>query len=178
MCPTASSGVPGFWYSGDPDQEPGRTVLKALRDYRAAEQEMRRRARDSLGINEKDMQALRYLMRAHEQGNSLGPTEVSRLLAISTASTTALIDRLVSSGHIRRQLHPTDRRALELVPTENSSREMRELLGPMHHRMMAVAASLSTDEAEIVAGFLQRLTDVVDEKPAAAENTGDGSAPS
>jgi DNA-binding MarR family transcriptional regulator len=169
MCPSNAAGVPGFWYSGDRDQESARTVLKALRDYRAAEQDMRRRTRDAMGINEKDMHALRHLMRAQQQGNSLSPTDVSRLLAISTASTTALIDRLVSSGHIRRQVHPTDRRALELVPTEKSSREMREVLGPMHHRMMAAATSLSAEEAEIVTRFLQRLTDVVDEKPSSAE---------
>ncbi|WAP51728.1 MarR family transcriptional regulator [Arthrobacter sp. ATA002] len=146
-------------------------MLKALRDYRAAEQDMRRRGRVALGINEKDMQALRHLMRAHEQGNNLSPTDVSRFLSISTASTTALIDRLVSSGHIRRKLHPTDRRALELVPTEKSNREMRELFGPMHQRMLAVATALSADEAEVVAGFLQQLTDVVDEKPASTGQT-------
>ena len=178
MCPSSPAGVPGFWYSGDPDQESGRTVLKALRDYRAAEQDMRRRTRDALGVNEKDMQALRHLMRAQEQGNSLGPTDISRLLAISTASTTALVDRLVSSGHIRRQLHPTDRRALELVPTEKSSREMREILGQMHQRMMAVAKSLSPDEADIVARFLQRLTDVIDEKPAPSQQSDEISGPS
>lgn len=178
MCPSSSAGVPGFWYSGNPDQESGRSVLKALRDYRAAEQDMRRRTRDALGINEKDMQALRHLMCAQEQGNSLSPTDVSRLLSISTASTTALIDRLVSSGHVRRELHPTDRRALELVPTEKSSREMRKILGPMHHGMMAVAEALSPQDAEIVARFLQSLTDVVDEKPAPAQQPGEISGPS
>ena len=110
------------------------------------------------------MQALRHLMRAHQQGIFLGPTDLSRLLYISTASTTALIDRLVSSGHIERRVHPTDRRALELVPTSKSDKEMQDVLGPMHERMMAVASSLSPHEAEIVAGFLQRITDAVDEK--------------
>lgn len=178
MCPSQPKGVPGFWYSGDPKQESSRTALKALRDYRTAEQDMRRRTREALGINEKDMQALRHLMRAQQQGNNLGPTDISRLLAMSTASTTALIDRLVSSGHIRRQLHPTDRRALELVPTEKSSREMREILGPMHRRMMDVATSLSPHEAEIIARFLQNITDIIDDKPSTAEEPGKASGPS
>lgn len=164
MDPSSPSGVTGFWYPTRPEQEPARAVLNTLRDYRSAEQEMRRRTREELGINEKDMQALRHLMRAHQQGVALGPTDLSRLLSISTASTTALIDRLVSSGHIERRLHPTDRRALELVPTEKSDTEMREFLGPMHERMMAVAASLSPEEAEIIAVFLQRITDALDEK--------------
>lgn len=166
MHPSTSAGVTGFWYAGQPDQESGRAVLNALRDYRLAEQDLRRRTRDKFGINEKDMQALRYLMRAHHQRDSLGPTDLSRLLGISTASTTALIDRLVSSGHLERRRHPTDRRALELIPTKKSNIEMREVLEPMHNRMMDVAAALSPDEAQIIAGFLQRLTDIVDEKPA------------
>lgn len=165
MGPSSTSGAGGFWYPERPEQEPARVVLNTLRDYRSAERDMRRRTSAELGINEKDMQALRHLMRAHRQGISLGPTDLSRLLNISTASTTALIDRLVSSGHVQRQLHPTDRRALELIPTLKSDSEVRDVLGPMHERMMAAAASLSPAEAATVAAFLQRLTDAVDEKP-------------
>ena len=58
---------------------------------------------------------------------------------------------------------------MELIPTKKSNIEMREILEPMHNRMMDVAAALSPDEAQIIAGFLQRLTDIVDEKPASSE---------
>ena len=125
---------------------------------------MRSRIRDHMNINEKDMLALRHVMHAHQHGNPLGPTDLSRLLSISTASTTALIDRLVSSGHVQRQLHPTDRRALKLIPTDKSNVEIHETLGRLHERMMEVASSLSPEEAEVVIRFLHLLRETVEDR--------------
>lgn len=168
MSSTTESGANGYWYPGDPDREPAKAVLQALRQYRAAEQQMRQRTRDELNINDKDMQALHYLMHAHQHGSALGPTELSRLLSISTASTTALIDRLVHSGHVERQIHPTDRRALKLVPTDISHVDMQTSLSRLHERMMDAASSLPPGDADAVTKFLQALTDIVDQEPHAA----------
>ena len=165
MAPSTASEVTGYWYPGNTDQSPARAVLEALRHYRSAEQGMRQRIRGEMNINEKDMQALHHLMRAHQRGAALGPTDLSRLLSISSASTTALIDRLVSSGHIQRRLHPTDRRALELIPTEKSDTQMQETMGRLHERMMKAAASLTPDEAAVVTRFLGLLTETVDQEP-------------
>ena len=169
MCPSTVSRVASYWYPGAPDQEPAKALLEALRDYRTAEQEMRRRIRDEMNITEKDMLALRHVLHAHQRGNPLGPTDLSRLLSISSASTTALIDRLVSSGHVRRQLHPTDRRALKLIPTDKSSTEIHETLGRLHERMMEAASSLSHEEAEVVTRFLHLLQETVEKEPAAPQ---------
>lgn len=169
MCPSSATGsatsVTSYWYPGDPDQEPSRLLLEALRNYRAAEQQMRQRIRDEMKINEKDLVALRHLMHAHQHGNALSPKDLSRLLSISSASTTALIDRLVSSGHIQRQLHPTDRRALRLIPTHKSNVEMQETLSQLHERMMEVTESLTSKEAETVTRYLVRLTEIVKNEP-------------
>ncbi|MDN3482166.1 MarR family transcriptional regulator [Arthrobacter sp. APC 3897] len=168
MSSTTESGGNGYWYPGDPDRQPAKAVLEALRQYRAAEQQMRQRTRNELNINEKDLQALQYLMHAHRHGSALGPTELSRLLSISSASTTALIDRLVRSGHVERQIHPTDRRALKLVPTDKSHVDMHSSLSRLHERMMNAASSLSPGEANAVTRFLQELTGIVDQEPHAA----------
>lgn len=169
MCPPSASGtatsVTSYWYPGGPDEDPSRLLLKALRNYRNAEQQMRRRIRDEMKINEKDLIALRHLMHAHQHGNALGPTDLSRLLSISSASTTALIDRLVRSGHIQRQLHPTDRRALRLIPTDKSNVEIQETLSQLHERMMEVTESLTSEEAETVTHYLNRLTEVIENEP-------------
>ena len=165
MSSTKASGENGYWYPGTPDRDAARTVLQALRQYRTAEQEMRQRIRNELNINEKDMQALHYLMHAHQHGEALGPTELSRLLSISTASTTALIDRLVRSGHVERQIHPTDRRALKLVPTDKSHVDMQTNLHRLHERMMDVASALSPAEANVVARFLLALTETANQEP-------------
>ncbi|MDQ0771428.1 DNA-binding MarR family transcriptional regulator [Pseudarthrobacter defluvii] len=149
----------GYWYGPDGQLDCSAAVLKALRDYRAAETEIRRSTRDSMGMGETDILALRYLLRVQASGKQVVPKDLSRFLNITSASTTSLIDRLVASGHVRREAHPSDRRSVVVVPTVESDQEVRETLGAMHRRMMAVAEGLSAEEARVVVDFLQRMTE-------------------
>ena len=153
----------GYWYGPDGKLDAGAAVLKALREYRAAEQSVRRSTRDSMGMGETDLLALRFLLRAQASGETVVPKDLSRILGITSASTTSLIDRLVASGHVRREAHPSDRRSVIIVPTPESDQEVRLTLGAMHRRMMAVAEGLSADEARIVVQFLSRMASAVHE---------------
>lgn len=157
MVSTGNEGS-GYWYGPDGQLDYSAAVLKALRDYRAAETEIRRSTRDSMGMGETDILALRYLLRVQASGKQVVPKDLSRFLNITSASTTSLIDRLVASGHVRREAHPSDRRSVVVVPTAESDKEVRETLGAMHKRMMAVAEGLTTEEARVVVDFLQRMT--------------------
>ncbi|MFJ4210064.1 MarR family winged helix-turn-helix transcriptional regulator [Paenarthrobacter sp. NPDC089675] len=161
----------GYWYGKDPGQkELAVGVLNALRDYRVSEQAMRKRTRSSMLMGEKDLLALRYLFEAEADGRVMKPKDLGDRLGITSASMTTLIDRLVDSGHIRREPHPTDRRALILRPTPASDQEVRHTLGAMHRRMLDIAASLSAGEAQVVMGFLQQMSaalDTVDDEPEA-----------
>ena len=157
MVSTGNEGS-GYWYGPDGQLDYSAAVLKSLRDYRAAETEIRRNTRDSMGMGETDILALRYLLRVQASGKQVVPKDLSQFLNITSASTTSLIDRLVGSGHVRREPHPSDRRSVVVVPTVESDKEVRETLGAMHRRMMSVAESLTADEARIVVDFLQRMT--------------------
>ena len=154
----------GYWYGPDGQLDSGAAVLKALRDYRTAEQSVRRSTRESMGMGETDLLALRFLLRAQASGETVVPKDLSRILGITSASTTSLIDRLAASGHVRRQAHPTDRRSVIVVPTAESDQEVKVTLGAMHRRMMAVAEDLSTEEARIVVQFLSHMASALDEK--------------
>lgn len=158
MPETANPTGAGYWYGQTPETAGGVDVLNALRTYRAAEAAMRRRTRDSMRMNETDLLAIRYVMQARQAGKPLGPKDLSRLLNISTASTTALIDRLQKGGYLTRRPHPTDRRALEIIPTDNADQEVRETLGKMHRRMLETAESLSPEEAGVITRFLRNMT--------------------
>lgn len=155
----------GYWYGADRPLDSPTAVLHALRDYRTAEVTTRRSTRDSMGMGETDLLALRYLLRAQAAGDRVGPKDLSRLLGITTASTTSLIDRLVGSGHVRREPHPTDRRSLVIVPTAVTDTEVRATLGAMHRRMLAVAEQLSPEESRIIVGFLRRMTEALERRP-------------
>ncbi|MFJ4026624.1 MarR family winged helix-turn-helix transcriptional regulator [Paenarthrobacter sp. NPDC089989] len=150
----------GYWYG---QETAAVEVLNALRDYRSAEAAMRRRTGSSMGMGETDLLALRYLLENERAGRDVGPKELGARLGITSASMTTLVDRLVRSGYVVREPHPTDRRALVLRPTKGSDLEVRNTLSGMHRRMLDVAASLSRGEALVVMDFLRRIREVIDQ---------------
>jgi DNA-binding MarR family transcriptional regulator len=165
----------GYWYADDDDSQRATSVLNSMRRYRAAEAEMRRRTRVSMGMGETDLAAIRYLVQAEKAGRSVSPKEISDTLGISTASTTKLVDRLVKSGHVERRPHPTDRRGLIIAPTWDTELEVRSTLASMHARMLEVAESLAPDDARAITAFLERMTraiEVDDQARGAADRRG------
>ena len=87
-----------------------------------------------------------------------------------TAATAKLLARLVKSGHIRRETHPTDRRAQLLFATPDAQHEVRKTLGAMHERMLSVAQDFSPGEQHAIIRFLDAMSSSVhapDEEPRA-----------
>jgi len=141
----------GYWY---PDAESASTVdvLNLLRRYRSAETAMRARTRISMKMNETDLVALRFLLREQRAGRIVRPIDIARMLDISTASTTTLIDRLEKGGH-----------AGVVVPTVSSDDEVRDTLGAMHRRMLALVDEMSDRERAVVTRFLAGMTSAIEE---------------
>lgn len=163
--PNPDAATAHYWYrDGDDDrQRRAVEVLQAFRVYRAAELAMRRRTREAMSMGENELLVLRYLLKAQAEDRRVSPSELARYLAVSTASTTAIIDRLEKSGHIVRRPHPTDRRSIHVIATEKSDQEVRETLGTMHARMMDAVRDMTPDESRIVIECLSRLQDAVDQ---------------
>ena len=162
-----------YWYGATDEDRTHRAVdvLQAFRLYRAAEVAMRRRTRESMSMGENELLVLRYLLKAAGAGRQVSPSELTRYLGVSTASTTAIIDRLERSGHVTRVPHPTDRRSIFVVATEESDVEVRQTLGEMHGRMMAAVIDMTPEESAIVVECLARLQDAVDRvDPQASED--------
>ena len=163
--PEQSTDSSGYWYDHDDDARRRRAVelLQSFRLYRAAEVAMRRRTRNSMSMGENDLLVLRYLLKAQQEGRSVSPGEIARYLAVSTASMTAIVDRLEKSGHVRRERHVTDRRSIYVVPTTESDAEVRRTLGEMHERMLEAVVDMSPGEIRIVMETLGRLQAAVDQ---------------
>ena len=66
-------GPSGYWYGPDDSLDPPGAVLQALREYRNVGGGTRRSTRDSMGMGETDLLALRYLLRATAAGEQAGP---------------------------------------------------------------------------------------------------------
>lgn len=151
----------GYWYDDRDGESAGmREVLSSLRAYRAAEVAMRRRTRESMAMGENELLVLRSLLAAPTR--SARPVELTRYLGVSTASTTALLDRLERSGHIERVANPADRRSILVRATPRAEEEVRRTLGTMHDRMMAAVAGMTPHECRVVSDFLDRMRTAVD----------------
>jgi DNA-binding MarR family transcriptional regulator len=162
---TGSPATSSYWYGDDADARRRRAVevLEAFRLYRAAEVAMRRRTRESMAMGENDLLVLRYLLKAQREQRSVSPGELTRYLGVSTASMTAIIDRLEKSGHVSRAAHPTDRRSIHVIATVDSDSEVRATLGAMHSRMFDAVIDMSPEESATVIACLTRLQDAVDQ---------------
>ena len=102
----------GFWY---PVEEAGSgsavEVLRAVRRFRVADLAMRNKARTDMDMNDSDLVALRHLIAAGERNETIGPKDLSVHLGITSAATAKLLSRLEGAGRLRREPHPSDRRA-------------------------------------------------------------------
>lgn len=163
-----------YWYPKDETRALRVGVLEALRMYRAAETAMRRRTQQSMAMGENELLVLRFITRATGRGEQVTPIDLARYLGLSTASITALLDRLERSDHVRRQPHPTDRRKVIITTTSQTEDEIRATLGQMHTRMHDATAGITAEEAKVIIDFLERMRAAVDEVDAHASRVSGG----
>lgn len=133
-------------------------VMGALGELREAEQKLSRASRRYMQLNETDMRALHYLIVCANRHAIATPGGIAQHLAISTASTTKLLDRLEKGGHIVRSPHPTDRRALAITITDDTRHAAMQTVGRQQAKRFYAAARLTREERAVVIRFLQDMT--------------------
>ncbi|PZF57819.1 MarR family transcriptional regulator [Curtobacterium sp. MCSS17_008] len=161
MTTEVTNSTTGFWY-GAGSRVDAVDVLNALRRYRSAESAAQRRARDALGIGENALLALRVLLDAESEGRSVNAKELADRLEITPASTSALVDRLVRSGHVERHADPHDRRGVILTASGDSMRQVLPVIDELDTRATEVAEHLPQSEMAVVVRFLEEMARVVD----------------
>lgn len=152
----------GFWY-GKGSRVDAVDVLNALRKYRSAESAAQRRAREALGIGENALLALRILLDAEATGRAVNSKELADRLEITPASTSALVDRLVRSGHVERHADPHDRRGVILTASGGSMRQVLQVIDELDTRTLEVAEHLPQSDMAVVVAFLEEMARVVDQ---------------
>ncbi|MDM7831314.1 MarR family winged helix-turn-helix transcriptional regulator [Cellulomonas edaphi] len=151
--------VPHYWYADDPSVA---DLLQAVRRFRRADVDMRRRMSAGMSMNGTDMQALQFVMATEAAGGHAHPRDISAYLNISTASTTKLLDRLAASGHLERATHPTDRRSVVVTSTPHAHQQIRSRLQAMHQAMAAIAAAVPPEARPALRTFLDAMSDHLD----------------
>ncbi|WP_396644343.1 MarR family winged helix-turn-helix transcriptional regulator [Microbacterium sp.] len=136
--------------AGVPPVRPATALVRALFSAGA---EFEKSLQHELSVNPTGLDAMGHLV----MSGPLSPGELSRRLDLTTAATTAAIDRLVALGHVTRAPHPTDRRSLLVVPTEASVQRAMSRLAPMIAAVDAVLDDFTDDEQEVIARYLARV---------------------
>lgn len=132
-------------------------MMTALATLRQAEERLAEAATRYMLLNRTDMRAIHFLIVSQNLGEAVTPGALASHLGISTASTTKLLDRLERGGHIVREPHPTDRRALIVQITPETRTAAMETVGRQQARRFNAAARLTPGEREVVIGFLEDM---------------------
>lgn len=137
-------------------------VLDAYDRFRAADAAMLLRIRTDTGMTDNELAILRFLLRERSSEHDVMPSEISRHLGISSASTTALIDRLERADMVERISHPTDRRSILVAATEKAERAIALTHEAFQKRLVDLTEALGSDERRDVITYLTALADAAD----------------
>lgn len=154
-------------------------LMTALARLRDAERALNDASLEYMKLNRNDMRALHYLIASTNRGKVATPGAIAAHLGISTASTTKLLDRLAAGGHITREPHPTDRRALAIAITPATHEAALHTVGRQQSKRFHAAARLTRGERDAVIRFLNDMTNEITAgterwaRENARENTGD-----
>jgi len=145
------------------DTQAAEHVLDALRQYREADTAMQARARASSSMTDNEMRIIQFLLTAAKDHRTVTPTTLSKHLGVTSASMTALLDRLERGGSIERVRHPSDRRSLVITATPHAEQTVGAPVLAFQQATHQIASELSPDEQRAVLAFLQRITAAVDQ---------------
>jgi DNA-binding MarR family transcriptional regulator len=106
------------------------------------------------------MSVSEVLALTHLSVDRIGPAEIARRLAVSTAASSGIVDRLVARGHVVRRPDPRDRRRTELVLSDAGRRTVMEQLLPMFAALDRLDRQLDPRERDVVSRYLNGVLDV------------------
>ncbi len=136
------------------------SLMTAFARLRRAEDLLAEASNTYMRLNRTDMRTLHFLIACAHRGELATPSAIAAHLGISTASTTKLLDRLERGGHITRESHPSDRRALVIRVTPETHQAAMSTVGRQQARRFNAAARLTPGERDVVIRF---VTDMADE---------------
>jgi len=161
----------------DTDEQPlGRQALESLmsadmREMSTESDQIGRLFAVSQDVRPADFRALLHIMVAETAGKPMTSGDLSHRMGLSGAAITYLVDRLIESGHIRRDSQPDDRRKVILRYSQPGLDTARSFFNPLgahtrnaisdlpdadlaaaHRVFTALIAAMRHFQAELAAG--------------------------
>ncbi len=136
-------------------------ILDALRQYSEHSERIIDLMGSRRGLHRTDLRTLSLLTQRDRAGAVTTPSDITRHLGLSSASTTALVDRLVRQGHARRERSEHDRRSVRVLATESATKEGRELFLPIAKGTWAALEPFTDEELATAERVLRAATDAL-----------------
>ncbi len=130
--------------SGRAELESG--ISADLRALTAESEQIGQLFAGSQEVRPTDFRALLHIMVAETADTPISPGELGQRMGLSGAGITYLVDRLIASGHVRRQDHASDRRKIVLRYADLGLDTARAFFTPLQqHTHDALAALPDAD---------------------------------
>lgn len=111
-----------------------------------------------LGLSVGDLNALHHLVGR----GPLGPAELGKRLAISSASATVLADRLERAGYVRRRPDPSDRRRIVLEVTDAAAARSLAAVHPLITHLTAIDDEFDEPTRQTITAYLARAAEAME----------------
>ena len=142
-------------------------ALTLLLDAAGADFAMRNR------LTATDVRALVCLLDRERAGVPASPTWLAGQLRVTTASVTALLDRLERAGHVRRLPRTDDRRRVDVLVQDSAKELGWAFFGPLIDAAAGVLDRRTAAERAVIDAFLDDMVAAVEALDSSA--TGQGS---
>jgi DNA-binding MarR family transcriptional regulator len=153
--------------AGSPDSRalPGRDEVARLSDLIRRIVVAMEQYSSSVGaqhdVHRTQLKALAVLMDHDPSATPMTPGTLGSALGLSSAATTALLDRLESAGHATRTRSLADRRVIDISITESALAVGRDLYLPLAARMQAALEPFGDDQLASANAVLSAILQAV-----------------
>ena len=110
-----------------------------------------------LGLNPTDLRCLDWLVDLPRSAR-----ELSDAVGVSSAATTAMIDRLEAKGFVRRTRTAEDRRKVMVEMTESGRERVGEFYGPLVMEGVTILGGLDDSELAVMLRHLVAIRELTD----------------
>lgn len=148
-------------YGDAPLGEDASPAADAVQQLRRAEAHLYRKRHASQQRSATDRSAIRYVIERSREGHQVSPTDLARYLEVTSATVSAVLDRLTKAEQVVVRQHPDDKRRKIVEP--HRSDDEASTSDPLTTRIRSIAAELSDEESAIVARYLARVTEAIQE---------------
>lgn len=132
-----------------------------IRSLNAASDAVGQRFAAQHAVTANDFRALLHVMVGESAGHPLTAGELRQRMGVSAAAITYLVERMVDSGHLQRQVDPDDRRRVKLRMSEAGIDVARGFFTPLAEHARHSMAELTDDDLRTAHRVFTALTGAI-----------------